>query len=127
MDPLLVSYPVVTCNPGTSNPMNPDNIFASIPSDLEDEVFERLAGTAQVSIERIISHGHTSPASGWYDQDTREWVIVLRGEARLSFEDRTSVHLRAGDYIDLPAHRKHRVDWTTPERATVWLAVHYRE
>jgi len=107
--------------------MNPDNIFASIPSDLEDEVFERLAGNAQVRIERIISHGHTSPASGWYDQDTREWVIVLRGEARLSFEDQTSVHLRTGDYIDLPAHRKHRVDWTTPESETVWLAVHYRE
>lgn len=56
-----------------------------------------------------------------------EWVIVLRGEARLSFEGQSSVHLREGDYLNLPAHLKHRVVWTAPDRETVWLAVHYRE
>jgi len=107
--------------------MKPDNIFADIPDNLETELFERLAGGGQVTIERIISRGHASPASGWYDQETSEWVIVLRGEARLSFEDRASVLLRAGDYLNLPAHRKHRVDWTAPDRETVWLTVHYHE
>jgi cupin 2 domain-containing protein len=105
--------------------MKPDNIFADIPQDPDKEIFERLAGSGQVSIERIVSHGHASPATGWYDQGTDEWVVVLRGEARLSFEDRTSVHLRAGDYLNLPARCKHRVDWTAPGRETVWLAVHY--
>ena len=107
--------------------MKPGNIYADIPHAPQQELFERLAGDGQVTIERIISHGHASPATGWYDQDTREWVMVLRGEARLSFEDETSVHLREGDYLDLPAHRKHRVDWTAPDRETVWLAVHYRD
>ena len=107
--------------------MKPGNIFADIPDNLETEIFECLACGGQVSIERIISHGHASPASGWYDQETSVWVIVLRGEARLSFEDQSSVHLRAGEYFNLPAHRKHRVDWTAPDRETVWLAVHYRE
>lgn len=105
--------------------MEADNIFSAIPDDLETEFFERLAGSGEVTIERIISRGHTSPPSGWYDQDTNEWVIVLRGEARLSYEDGTSVELRAGDYLNLPAHRKHRVDWTAPDRETVWLSVHY--
>ena len=107
--------------------MKPDNIFSSIPDTLDREIVERLAGGGQVTVERIISRGHASPASGWYDQETSEWVIVLRGEARLSFDDRTSVHLHAGDYLNLPAHRKHRVDWTAPDVETVWLAVHYRD
>ena len=107
--------------------MKPDNIFSNIPKNLEFEIIEHLAGNGQVSIERIISRGHASPASGWYDQETSEWVIVLRGEARLSFDDQTSIHLREGDYLHLPAHLKHRVDWTPPDRETVWLAVHYRE
>jgi len=107
--------------------MKPDNIFSNSPENPEMEIVERLAGNGQVRIERIISRGHASPASGWYDQAQSEWVIVLRGEARLSFDDRSSVHLREGDYLNLPAHRKHRVDWTTPDRETLWLAVHYRE
>jgi cupin 2 domain-containing protein len=105
--------------------MKPDNIFADIQDNPEKEIFERLAGDGQVTIERIISRGQSSPATGWYDQDTNEWIIVLRGEARLSFEDQTSVHLCPGDYLNLPAHRKHRVDWTAPGRETIWLAVHY--
>ena len=59
----------------------------------------RLTAGAQASIERIVSHGHASPAEGWYDQDCSEWVLVLRGEARLPFEDRSPLNLCAGDYI----------------------------
>ena len=76
-------------------------------------------------IERIISTGQKSPESGWYDQDDNEWVMVLKGAARLSFDDRTSVHLREGDFINIPAHKRHRVDWTDPDKETIWLAVHY--
>jgi cupin 2 domain-containing protein len=107
--------------------MKPDNIFSEIPDNPDKEIFERLAGSGQVTIERIFSRGHASPATGWYDEDTSEWVIVLRGEALLTFADQTSVHLREGDYLNLPAHRKHRVDWTAQDQETVWLAVHYPE
>jgi len=103
------------------------NLFAAIPADLENEVFERLAGNTLVRIERIVSRGHRSPASGWYDQESGEWVIVLRGAARLAFADGTAVELGPGDYLDLPAHCRHRVDWTAPDEETVWLAVHYRD
>jgi len=105
--------------------MKVKNIYAAVPAVLKQEVIEQLTGDAAVKIERIISRGHSSPASGWYDQEQHEWVIVLRGEARLSFADGTCVQLRPGDYLDLPAHWKHRVDWTTPDGETIWLAVHY--
>lgn len=101
------------------------NIFAGIPGKLDQEIFELLAGNNRVTIERIISKGQKSPESGWYDQERNEWVIVLKGNAVLSFEDETSVHLNEGDFINIPAHKKHRVAWTDPNDETIWLAVHY--
>jgi len=102
-----------------------NNIFDSIPEDLQSEVFENLVAGDGVRIERIISKGHQSPESGWYDQDKNEWVLVLRGEAILLFADETSVRLKTGDFINIAAHKKHRVEWTSPDVETIWLAVHY--
>ena len=102
-----------------------NNIFDAIPENIDTEIFELLAKSNGTRIERIISKGHKSPDSGWYDQEKNEWVLVLRGEAILLFEDGTSVNLKAGDYINIPAHKKHKVEWTDPEIETVWLAVHY--
>ena len=100
------------------------NLFTDLPKHFPDEVFTTLLESAAVRIERIVSHGHASPAGFWYDQDRHEWVMVLKGAARLRFEDET-VEMKPGDYINIPAHKKHRVEWTTPEGPTVWLAVHY--
>lgn len=106
--------------------MDIHNIFSSLPDDLDNEVFETLLNSSPVKIERIVSKGHKSPESGWYDQEQNEWVMVLRGEAVLAFDDRTSVRLREGDFLNIPSHKKHRVEWTAPDRETIWLAVHYR-
>jgi cupin 2 domain-containing protein len=100
------------------------NLFADLPLHMPDELVTTLLETADVRIERIVSHGHTSPEGFWYDQDRYEWVIVLQGAARLRFEDRI-VELKPGDFTNIPAHKRHRVEWTTPDEPTVWLAVHY--
>lgn len=104
------------------------NLFDSLPTDLPKELFEILTDSPHVRIERIISHGHASPEGFWYDQDEAEWVVVLMGEARLLFADEDdSIPMRPGDYVNIPAHRKHRVEWTTPNEPTVWLAVFYSD
>jgi len=105
--------------------MPANNIFSSIPRRLDQELVEKLVENKDVCIERIISKGHTSPASGWYDQPKNEWVIVLKGEAIISFENESELRLSAGSYIDIAAHKKHRVSWTDPDIETIWLAVHY--
>jgi cupin 2 domain-containing protein len=105
--------------------MKSQNIFSNIPHTPEKELFEFLIKNNTVTIERIVSNGQKSPESGWYDQEKNEWVIVLKGKAILSFEDKTSVHLNEGDFINIPAHKKHRVAWTDPDNETIWLAVHY--
>jgi cupin 2 domain-containing protein len=102
-----------------------NNIFDDIPEDLESEVFEELVAGEGVTIERIISKGQRTPGGDWYDQEKNEWVMVLSGEATLLFDDGISVALKAGDFINIEAHRKHRVEWTPPDVETIWLAVHY--
>ena len=103
---------------------SPSNLFAGLPRNLPDELLTTLLDSGTVRIERIVSHGHASPDGFWYDQDRHEWVIVLKGAARLRFED-GMMEMTPGDFINIPAHQKHRVEWTTPEEPTIWLAVHY--
>ncbi len=102
------------------------NIWAAIPDQLPDELTEILAASAGVKIERIISRGHSSADGFWYDQDYNEWVLLLKGKAGLSFADRPgTIELTAGDYLNIPAHVRHRVAWTAEEGETLWLAVKY--
>jgi len=103
----------------------PTNLFADLPQRLPDELFTTLLESASVRIERIVSHGHASPEGFWYDQDRAEFVILLQGLARLQLEGDNPVEMRPGDCINIPAHRRHRVEWTTPDEPSVWLAVHY--
>jgi cupin 2 domain-containing protein len=101
------------------------NLFDSVPDKLPAELLENLVDAGNVRIERIVSRGHVTPAGEWYDQDENEWVVLLDGAARLSFEDGREVSMAPGDWLDIPAHARHRVSWTDPECATVWLAVFY--
>lgn len=101
------------------------NIFKGIKKDLPEELFETISETDEVKIERIVSRGHSSPEDFWYDQDKNEFVVLLKGEAKLLFEDNKEVTLKPGDYLTIPAHVKHRIEWTSPDEDTIWLAVFY--
>jgi cupin 2 domain-containing protein len=105
------------------------NLFADLPPNLVPphlaaEQIETLLETPAIRIERIVSRGHASPPGFWYDQPQDEWVAVLQGASRLRFEDRV-VEMKAGDSVHIPAHVRHRVDWTTPDAPTIWLALHF--
>jgi cupin 2 domain-containing protein len=101
------------------------NLFADIPAHLPAELIETLLTSESLRIERIVSQGHASPAGFWYDQDEAEWVLLLAGAARLEFEHQPPLELAIGDFVHIPAHQRHRVDWTDPMERTVWLAVYY--
>ena len=101
-----------------------NSIYSGIPDQLPKELIEEIAGGDHVRIERIVSKGHASPPDFWYDQECDEWVILLAGAARLLFADgEKPVSLKSGDHIFIPAHSKHRVEWTHPDQQTIWLAV----
>jgi cupin 2 domain-containing protein len=104
------------------------NIFASIgvTDSGENEDIKELLACPELKIERIVSHGHVSPPGFWFDQTRDEWVIVLAGSAKLRFEHEAEGRLlNTGDYVFIPARKRHRIDWTSEADPTVWLAVHF--
>ncbi|MEW6296263.1 MAG: cupin domain-containing protein [Thermodesulfobacteriota bacterium] len=107
--------------------MKPQNLFSPLPNIIPEEICEVLLHTGLFTLQRIISAGQATPPGEWYDQDTHEWVVLLSGSAGLRFADAPDLLvLRPGDYVHIPAHRRHRVEWTDPRHPTVWLALHYR-
>ena len=93
------------------------------PGPGEERVEVLVKGT-QFRLERIHSCLASSANGTWYDQREWEWVMVLRGSARLQFADEELVRdLCAGDSLLIAPHRRHRVVATDPEPGTLWLAL----
>jgi cupin 2 domain-containing protein len=103
----------------------PTNLYADIPSSLREELVQTLLSAPGFRIERIVSLGHVSPEGFWYDQETHEWVLLLAGAARLTLEGEEPLDLLPGAFLNIPARRRHRVEWTDPAHPTIWLAIHY--
>lgn len=75
----------------------------------------------------IHSNGSRTPDGVWMDQEEAEWVLLLRGSARLiCLDPEETMDLSVGDPVLIPAHRPHRVERTDPAPGTLWLALHWR-
>jgi cupin 2 domain-containing protein len=104
------------------------NLLQDIAAPGAEEEVTLLLETADARIARIVSHAHASPPGFWYDQAEAEWVTVLAGAAGLWIDGEATVRrLGPGDYLLIPAHVRHRVEWTAADQPTVWLAVHLHE
>jgi cupin 2 domain-containing protein len=105
------------------------DLLADLPTgdrEASDEVLDTVLERNGWRLERIVSYGHTTPAGDWYDQGWDEWVLVVRGGARLQLADDPGheVTLQPGQWMFLPKGCRHRVSWTVPSEPTVWLALH---
>lgn len=104
------------------------NLFANLTQNLDAESTEVLFAHPGIRIERIVSHGQSSPPGFWHEQEWAEWVVVLTGNAQLRFEDESEpVDLTPGDSVTIAAGRRHRVESTDGSCPTLWLAVHFEE
>lgn len=102
-----------------------ENIF-KLPHKLpSEELFEILLNNDRVLIERVVSTGQITPEGEWYDQERDEWLIVLQGEGELGYEDGSRIKLSKGDYLLIPAHQKHRVEYTSSEPPCIWLTIFF--
>jgi len=102
-----------------------DNLFANLDLNASAECMTPLLQGRALRVERIVSTGQSTAPDTWYDQAQPEWVVLLSGAACLEFADGTRHDLNPGDYCLIPAHCRHRVAWTAPRVASVWLAIHY--
>lgn len=103
-----------------------NNLFSDLPVAADQEVIEALLHGSGFRLERIVSTGQATPRGEWLAQNWDEWVVLLAGEARLLIAGEAAPReLRPGDWLNLRAGVRHRVEWTCREGPTVWLALHY--
>lgn len=99
--------------------------LTNLPDATSAEQTEQLCAGKSFRVERITSAGQHSPPDFWYDQAWDEWVMVVQGSAILFFKDPDeTICLTPGDWVMISAHRRHRIEETSREPATVWIAVH---
>jgi cupin 2 domain-containing protein len=102
------------------------NLLTDIPAQLPDELVQTIVRAPAVQIVRVVSRGQCSPPGFWYYQEENEYVLLLTGAARLVFEDQTEpLEMIPGSCVNIPAHKRHRVEWTDPTQNTVWLGIFY--
>lgn len=107
------------------NKINVKNIYRGIPEKSDQEFLEVIFQNNYLRMERIVSEGHSSPQNFWYDQNKNEFVLLLSGNAIISFEDGEKTNLTTGDYLIIPSHKKHRVDQTDPNEKTLWFTLFF--
>jgi cupin 2 domain-containing protein len=102
------------------------NIFENAEAEKKNfEIFEALAESDHALVERIISSGQKTPDGQWLQQDRNEWVMLLKGNARISFADGYDFELNCGDHLFIPRDKKHRVTYTSADPECIWIAFHF--
>jgi cupin 2 domain-containing protein len=96
-----------------------------LPGKIDVELFEELFKSKNSHIERIISVGWNKVEDNRYDQETEEWVLLIKGSASIEFENNYFIEMIEGDYIFIPSHCKHKVIKTSSNPPCIWLAVHF--
>ena len=103
-----------------------NNIFTHLPKKIPNELFDLLVSAKSLKLERIVSQGQKTKAGKWLVSKRAEFVILLKGAAKLSFKNEAkAIKLKPGDYVNIPAHCAHRVEYTHPKQKSIWLALHY--
>lgn len=111
----------------TDSRLNDDNLLSEALPSKGCETERILLEEDRWWLTLINSNEASNPSGEWMSQDTFEWVLLLRGSARISFENPSDeIDLSFGDHLFIPPHRRHRVERTDPAPGTLWLALHWR-
>jgi cupin 2 domain-containing protein len=105
----------------------PDNLYA-LPATTDHEVFGDLLKRPGLRIERIVSTGQCQPAGFLVRPGRRRMgggCCRARRSCAFADEGGSPPPAQAGDFVDIAAQRRHRVDWTPADQTTIWLAVFY--
>jgi cupin 2 domain-containing protein len=100
------------------------NIYEQLHPAKNKEIFEKIVEKNGVKIERITSLGQATPEGKWLKSKRNEWVILLKGKAKLRFRFTEDViKMKPGDHIFIPGGTMHRVEWTTSKEKSIWVEV----
>lgn len=104
-----------------------NNFFLTSDLKINKEQFTSLIKSKNVIVEKIISNGFKSPANEWMSDAQDEWVMLVKGRAKLEFENKDVLNLKAGDYLLIPARTKHRILYTSKKPFCYWLTIHFKK
>lgn len=106
----------------------PGNLLAEpLPASGEESVRDLQSGPGW-RMQLIQSCAAASAEGFWYEQEEHEWLVLLRGSARLALERPAELlDLSVGDALYLAPHRRHRVERTDPDPGTLWLVLFWRD
>ena len=94
------------------------NKLLTLPKGVKVKIFAHDPVMKRIDMKVKFPKGYVEPVhthKSWHS------ILVTKGRMCVAGKD-----LRPGDYVEIPAHARHRVTWTDPDQATVWLAIHYR-
>lgn len=97
------------------------NLYCVNPEVASNEVFIDLLKNDSIHVEKIISYGQVTPIDEPFIQSHDEWVVVLKGMAKLRLDNNDYI-LDEGEYLFIPRNTKHWITYT--ENPTIWLALH---
>jgi len=99
------------------------NLLDNIPFTSKNEIFNTIISNDNIKIERIISYGQTTPKDYWYNQEEDEFVLILKGDAKIQYDDGSIHILNTNDSLYIQSHQKHKVTYTA--NPTIWLAIFF--
>lgn len=102
------------------------NIYDCNNINFNVEYLENILVNPNFRLERIISFGHITPSDYWYDQEEDEFVLLLKGNAKILLENDEIIELKEGDYVIIPKHLKHKVIYTDTENKTFWITCYFK-
>ncbi len=87
-------------------------------------VLETLFESSDVKIEKVTANGQITPAGDFPDEPSAEFIVLLKGELVLEYQDETeTVHLKPGDHAIAGPDQRTRAEFTSEEEETVWIKV----
>jgi cupin 2 domain-containing protein len=103
-----------------------NNFFNYPEININKEKFVPFLRGEKFVAEKIISNGFKSAGNDWMSEDSDEWVILLKGKAKLELENGEVLNLKPGDSFIIPANTKHKILYTSNKPFCCWLAIHYK-
>lgn len=93
------------------------NVFKNVKFSSDGEIEEKVYEDDTLRIIRTMS---LNQATGFYDQDELEIVILLGGVAEIEYDDGRIIKLEEGDTLEIKAHEIHRVK---SQDKAIWLCI----
>ena len=103
-----------------------ENYYSGFKKNPVLENYVNLLNGNNFRLEKIVSRGYQTPKLKWLAESKDEFVMLLKGKAKILFETGQQITLKEGDYLVIPSNTKHKVIKTSIRPLCYWLTIHFK-